>query len=721
MSAEFSFFPMKFSKKILIAAIFAGLIFSLPFFGKNSLFFVKKAQAVADGCSYSSDQTTMNCYKTYNMADSMGGIFSEYLFPTSVTGASATAISGNYCSVSAQYPYGLQQGDPVTIGMGITIVSGVTYSCGWGACYYCCSDLACNVWDQWGGCAGYYCPSTSVQIRYSGTRNYPDNPFAPHWANIGVTTGSLNLASPTYPILYWSSSNSSQQAYRIQVYTSGWTNYWDSGYVWNGNQSVQTGALLPNTTYYWRVAVCGSISGQWCAWTPWAYGDSFFTGPTMDNVTISVASIKPDNSTSYAIRVYGSEDGNGAVNIYNMYALINYQGENAGAYRGFLTWYPADAWPGYKDHRACSGGGYAVIQPGYGDTYLRLDSCSISDSGDQRTATFIVRFDPSFTTPVTDSDISGYVCNNAGLCAGWTNFQTNFNVSQTLNVAKAGSGSGTVASYPPDINCGPTCSSFFDYGQSVSLYAVASSGSTFAGWSGEGCSDTGTCGVSMTQARNVTATFTIDNRAPSAINLSAVQPDYCVSGPAATFSWTFSDPDSGDTQSAYQVQADNSGAGFPSPEVNTGKVTSASGSYSTTAGALAYNNTYSWRVMVWDNHNLASAWANGTSFSTPVHQYPTINFSWAPLTPSAGEEVQFADQSTVYGGATKSAWLWTIPDATYIGGTDSSSQNPKVKFSSEGAKSVTLRVTDSNGYACETSKNVNAQIPLPEWKEVAPQ
>ncbi len=42
---------------------------------------------------------------------------------------------------------------------------------------------------------------------------------------------------------------------------------------------------------------------------------------------------------------------------------------------------------------------------------------------------------------------------------------------------------------------------------SVALTPNAASGSTFTGWVGEGCSGTGTCTVSMTQARNVTATF----------------------------------------------------------------------------------------------------------------------------------------------------------------------------------------------------------------------
>ena len=47
-------------------------------------------------------------------------------------------------------------------------------------------------------------------------------------------------------------------------------------------------------------------------------------------------------------------------------------------------------------------------------------------------------------------------------------------------------------------------------GQSVTLTAAAATGSTFSGWSGEGCSGTGTCVVTMSAARTVTANFTLN-------------------------------------------------------------------------------------------------------------------------------------------------------------------------------------------------------------------
>ncbi len=75
-----------------------------------------------------------------------------------------------------------------------------------------------------------------------------------------------------------------------------------------------------------------------------------------------------------------------------------------------------------------------------------------------------------------------------------------------VTVAKSGAGTGTVTSSPSGINCGSSCSASFASGSTVTLSAAAASGSTFGGWSGA-CSGTGSCILSMTAARSVTATF----------------------------------------------------------------------------------------------------------------------------------------------------------------------------------------------------------------------
>jgi Divergent InlB B-repeat domain len=78
-----------------------------------------------------------------------------------------------------------------------------------------------------------------------------------------------------------------------------------------------------------------------------------------------------------------------------------------------------------------------------------------------------------------------------------------------LTVAKSGSGSGTVTSAPAGISCGPTCLSYFANGSAVALSAAPDAGSSFAGWSGAGCSGTSTCTVALNAAQAVTATFNL--------------------------------------------------------------------------------------------------------------------------------------------------------------------------------------------------------------------
>ena len=77
-------------------------------------------------------------------------------------------------------------------------------------------------------------------------------------------------------------------------------------------------------------------------------------------------------------------------------------------------------------------------------------------------------------------------------------------IGQTLTVTKSGTGSGTVTG--GGINCGTTCSDIYP-GTLVTLTAAASPGSTFIGWSGSGCSGTGTCAVTVSVARTVNAQF----------------------------------------------------------------------------------------------------------------------------------------------------------------------------------------------------------------------
>ena len=94
------------------------------------------------------------------------------------------------------------------------------------------------------------------------------------------------------------------------------------------------------------------------------------------------------------------------------------------------------------------------------------------------------------------------------------------NIQYTLNLTKAGTGSGMITSVPAGISCGSYCNgSYFD-GTILTLTATPSEGSTFAGWLGA-CSGTGTCIVTMDGDKAVTATFAAS--APSQYTLTVLK------------------------------------------------------------------------------------------------------------------------------------------------------------------------------------------------------
>ena len=76
-----------------------------------------------------------------------------------------------------------------------------------------------------------------------------------------------------------------------------------------------------------------------------------------------------------------------------------------------------------------------------------------------------------------------------------------------LTVTKSGTGSGSVAG--TGISCGADCSETLAQNTVVVLTAAPVAGSTFAGWTGAGCSGTGTCSVTMSAAQTVNAQFDV--------------------------------------------------------------------------------------------------------------------------------------------------------------------------------------------------------------------
>lgn len=124
--------------------------------------------------------------------------------------------------------------------------------------------------------------------------------------------------------------------------------------------------------------------------------------------------------------------------------------------------------------------------------------------------------DTGITTSSTVSDLSEgetyYFASTAydstGNQSGYSNEVSKSIPSSTrysLVVAQIGSGAGTMAG--SGISCGSVCTNDYAPGTVVTLTATPAIGSIFAGWSGGGCSGTGTCTVTMNASTSITATF----------------------------------------------------------------------------------------------------------------------------------------------------------------------------------------------------------------------
>jgi hypothetical protein len=132
-------------------------------------------------------------------------------------------------------------------------------------------------------------------------------------------------------------------------------------------------------------------------------------------------------------------------------------------------------------------------------------------------------------TPASGSTFAGWSgggCSGTGICSvtlGSPQAVTaTFIAERALNVTKTGTGSGSVTSSPAGIDCGATCSHAYDQGTAVTLSASPDSGSTFAGWSGGGCSGAVACTVTMSADQAVTATFA-ENAPPGNHTLSVAR------------------------------------------------------------------------------------------------------------------------------------------------------------------------------------------------------
>ncbi len=245
--------------------------------------------------------------------------------------------------------------------------------------------------------------------------------------------------------------------------------------------------------------------------------------------------------------------------------------------------------------------------------------------------------------------------NTAGAESGYSNEVSKTTATQqyTLTVSKAGTGTGTVSG--TGISCGTTCTGSYNSGTVVTLTATPDTGSTFAGWSGGGCSGTGQCSTTINTARTVTATFnlipipsyTITATAGAGGTITPSGAVTVVSGASRTFSIV---PDTGYGIAGVKVDGASAGAvsTYTFSNVIAGHTLAASFATSGSSGA----RTGEWGNTTASNHpnTVQDTFTNldKTNYSTS----PQLNtYTW-PANMPANTVLMKWDLSSIPAGST---------------------------------------------------------------------
>jgi len=110
-----------------------------------------------------------------------------------------------------------------------------------------------------------------------------------------------------------------------------------------------------------------------------------------------------------------------------------------------------------------------------------------------------------------------------------------------------------------------------------------------------------------------------------------------VTDPTPEFSWTFSDPDGGDTQGAYQILVDSNSGNLASDNGDmwdSTKVGDSASEVSYAGTTLAENQTYYWKVKTWDNHDAEGSYCSEQQFTTGSLPPGLLRVETSPAVPT---------------------------------------------------------------------------------------
>ncbi len=243
----------------------------------------------------------------------------------------------------------------------------------------------------------------------------------------------------------------------------------------------------------------------------------------------------------------------------------------------------------------------------------------------------------------------------------------------TLTVTKAGTGSGTVTSLPTGISCGADCSELYNPGTVVILTATADTVSAFTGWSGGGCSGTGTCTITMGADKSITATFT------KTTSITVTVPNGGESweaGTTQTIRWTYT----GNPGSKVKIELLKGSSVNLTITSSTSIGSGGNGSYNWTIPATQTGGT-DYKIKI-------TSTSNGTYTDTSNNNFTIVAASITVTAPNGGES---------WKAGTTQAIRWTY--------TANPGSNVKIELLKDGVLNRTIKSSTSIGSGGNGSYN----------------
>ncbi len=200
---------------------------------------------------------------------------------------------------------------------------------------------------------------------------------------------------------------------------------------------------------------------------------------------------------------------------------------------------------------------------------------------------------------------------------------------------------------------------------------------------------------------------TLDNNPPNAPDSPICEGEANPTGvtdDTPEFGWTFSDPDGGDTQGAYQILVASSSANLTADNGDmwdSGKVSGSDIEVSYDGLALDWYQTYYWKVKTWDNYNAEGPYCSEQQFTTGMLSHGQLRVETSPAVPT----------TISIDGIPRSAWglNWVkMPPGEYtLSFTDTFGYlaPSEIEVTYEGEDAITQPVTDPiTVYADETTE-----------------